>query len=128
MRIEEHYENFMSQPDVEQYVDLYCSILENRANDWQQFYYGLLNEVTKDKDLFVTTDEQLKEYGQMRDAVEEAIDEHTKKCFITVLFDVLMVKKIKTYSLNYDAPARLSDELHDEYLRQNVYDDKDEFL
>ena len=25
MRIEEHYENFMSQPDVEQYVELYCS-------------------------------------------------------------------------------------------------------
>ena len=123
MRIEERYKNFMSQPDVEQYVDLYCSILENRSDDWQPFYYGLLNETTKDRALFVTPKEQLKEYGQMRDAVEEAIDEHTKKCFITALFDALIVGKIKTYSLNYDAPAILSDELHDEYLRQNVYDD-----
>ena len=73
--------------------------------------------------MFVTPEEQLKEYGQMRDVVEEAIDAHTKKCFITALFDALMVEKIKTYSLNYDAPAILSDELHDEYLRQNVYDD-----
>ena len=56
----------------------------------------------------------------MRDAVEEAIDEHTKKSFITALFDALMVKKIKLYSLNFDAPAILSDELHDEYLRMNL--------
>ena len=127
MRIEEHYENFMSQPDVEQYVELYCSILENRSADWKQFYYGLLKEVTKDRALFVTPEEQLKEYGQMRDAVEEAIDEHTKKCFITALFDALMVEKIKTYSLNYDAPAILSDELHEMYLKESVYDDEDEF-
>ena len=125
MRIEEHYEKFMSQPDVEQYVDLYCSILENRSDDWQQFYYGLLNEVTKDRALFATPEEQLKEYGQMRDAVEEATDEHTKKSFITALFDALMVEKIKIYSLNYDAPAILSDELHEEYLRQSVYDEGD---
>lgn len=39
MTIHEHYENFMSQPDVEQYVDLYCSILENRSDNWQPFYY-----------------------------------------------------------------------------------------
>jgi len=44
------------------------------------------------------------------------------------LFDALTFEKIKTYSLNYDVPAILSDELHDENLRQNVYDDKDEFL
>lgn len=123
MRIEEHYENFMSQPDVEQYVELYCSILENRSDNWQAFYYGLLNEVAKDRALFVTPEEQLKEYGQMRDAVEESTDEHTKKCFITALFDALMVEKIKTYSLNYDAPAILSDELHEFYLKENVYDD-----
>ena len=43
--------------------------------------------------------------------------------FITVLFDALMVEKIKTFSLNYDAPAILLDELHEEYLRQNVYDE-----
>lgn len=73
--------------------------------------------------MFVTPEEQLKEYGQMRDVVEEATDEHIKKCFITVLFDAQMVEKIKTYSLNYDAPAILSDELHEEYLRQNVYDE-----
>lgn len=123
MRVEEHYENFMSQPDVEQYVDLYCSILENRSDDWQQFYYGLLNEVTKDRALFVTPEEQLKEYGRIRDLADETTDEQEKKTFITVLFDALMVEKIKTYSLNYDAPAILSDELHEEYLRQNVYDD-----
>ncbi|MBO6134751.1 MAG: hypothetical protein J6O09_03155 [Lachnospiraceae bacterium] len=45
--------------------------------------------------MFVTPEEQLKEYGQMRDAVEEAIDEHTKKCFITALFDAMMVEKNK---------------------------------
>ena len=123
MRVEEHYENFMSQPDVEQYVDLYCSILENRSDDWQQFYYGLLNDVTKDRALFVTPEEQLKEYGRIRDLADETTDEQEKKTFITVLFDALMVEKIKTYSLNYDAPAILSDELHEEYLRQNVYDD-----
>ena len=33
MTIHDYYENFMSQPDVEQYVDLYCSILENRLYD-----------------------------------------------------------------------------------------------
>lgn len=128
MRIQDHYENFISQPDVEQYVDLYCSILENRSDNWQPFYYGLLNEVTKDRALFVIPEEQLKEYGQMRDAVEEATDEYTQKCFITALFDALMVERIKTYSLNYDAPAILSDELHEEYLRQNVYDDMEDDL
>ena len=90
---------------------MYCSILENSSDDWQQFYYGLLKEVTKDRALFVTPDEQLKEYGQMRDVVEEATDEHTKKCFITALFDALMVEKIKTYSLNYDAIDTLLNEL-----------------
>ena len=125
MTIQDHYENFMSQPDVEQYVDLYCSILENRSDDWQQFYYGLLKEVTKDRALFVTPEEQLKEYGRIRDLAEETTDEQEKKTFITVLFDALMVEKIKTYSLNYDAPAILSDELHEEYLRQNVYNDED---
>ena len=87
------------------------------------FYYGLLNEVTKDRALFVTPEEQLKEYGRIRDLAEEATDEQDKKTFITVLFDALMAEIIKLYSLNYDAPAILSDELHDEYLRQNVYDD-----
>ena len=123
MRIEEHYENFMSQPEVENYVDLYCSILENRSDNWQAFYYGLLNEVTKDRALFVTPEEQLKEYGRIRDLAEETTAEQEKKTFITVLFDALMVEKIKTYSLNFDAPAILSEELHEEYLRQNVYDE-----
>ena len=125
MRIEEHYENFISQPDVERDMELYCSILENRSDDWLQFYYGLMNEVCKDRGLFVTPDEQLKEYGQIRDLIENEISEHGKKCLITVLFDALMVEKIKTYSLNFDAPAILSDELHEEYLRQSVYDEGD---
>ena len=122
MRIEEHYENFMSQPEVENYVELYCSILENRSDNWQPLYYGLLNEVTKDRALFVTPEEQLKEYGRIRDLAEETTDKQEKKTFITVLFDALMVEKIRTYSMNYDAPAILYDELHDEYLRQHVYD------
>ena len=111
MTIQEHYENFMSQLEVENYVDLYCSILENRSDDWQQFYYGLLNEVTKDRALFVTPEEQLKEYGRIRDLAEETTDEQEKKTFITVLFDALMVDKIKTYSLNYDAIDTLLNEL-----------------
>lgn len=125
MRIEEHYENFMCQPNVEKYADLYCSILENKADNWQDIYYELIREVGQDRALFVNDDRLLKEYGQMRDAVEEATDEHTKKCFITALFDALMVEKIKTYSLSYDVPAILSDELHEEYLRQNVYDEEE---
>ena len=127
MSTKEHYENFINQVDVVQYVELYFSILENKSNDWLEIYYGLMREITKDRALFVTPEEQLKEYGQMRDAVEEATDEHTKKCFITALFDALMVEKIKTYSLNYDAPAILSDELHEMYLKESVYDDEDEF-
>lgn len=122
MTIYEHYENFMSQPSVEKYADLYCSILENRSDDWQDIYYELIREVGQDRALFVNDDHLLKEYGQMRDAVETATDEHTKKCFITALFDALMVEKIKTYSLNFDAPAILSDELHDYYLQESVYD------
>lgn len=114
----------MSQPDVEKYVELYCSILENKTDEWQAIYYELLNEVTKDRALFATPYEQLKEYGQMRDIAETAPDGHTKKCFITALFDALMVEKIKTYSLCYVAPAILSDELQEEYLKQNVYDDE----
>ena len=125
MRIEEHYENFISRPDVERDIELYCSILEHRSDNWQAFYYGLLNEVTKDRGLFVTPDEQLKEYGQIRDAIEEAPDEYTKKCFITVLFDALIVEKIKSYSLHYDAPAILNEELHELYLKDNVYDDEE---
>ena len=98
-------------------------LFNTRLDNWIAFYYGLLNEVAKDRALFVTPDEQLKEYGQIRDLVKTATDVHTKKCFITVLFGALLVEKIKTYSLNYDAPAILSDDLHEEYLRQSVYDD-----
>ena len=46
--------------------------------------------------------------------------------FITALFDALMVEKIKTYSLSFDAPAILADEIHEEYLRECVYDDEQE--
>ena len=70
--------------------------------------------------MFVTPEEQLKEYSRIRDLAEETTGEQEKKTFITVLFDALMVEKIKTYSLNYDAPVILSNELHDEYVRQNV--------
>ena len=57
MTIKEHLENFMSQPDVDKYVELYSSILENKSDGWQPIYYGLLNEVTKDRALFVTPEE-----------------------------------------------------------------------
>ena len=123
MTIHEHYENFMSQPEIEEYADLYCSILENKSDDWLRLYYGLLNEIAKDRKLFVTPAEQAKEYGQIRDLIEEELTEEGKKCLITVLFDALMVEKIKSYSLNFDAPAILSADLHDEYLRESVYDD-----
>ena len=124
MTIEEHYENFMSQPDVEEYAELYCSILENRTDNWQEFYYGLINEISKDRALFVTSEEQLKEYGMLRGAIENATIDFEKKCFITALFDALMVEKIKTYSLDFDAPAILADALYDEYLKQSVYDEE----
>ena len=51
------------------------------------------SEVTKDRALFVTPEEQLKEYGRIRDLAEETTDEQEKKTFITVLFDALMVEK-----------------------------------
>jgi hypothetical protein len=31
-----------------------------------------------------------------------------------------MVEKIKNYSLNFDAPAILADDLHKEYLKENA--------
>lgn len=122
MRIQEHYENFMSQPEIEAYVEIYCLILENKSNNWQKFYYGLINEVSKDREPFVAQDEQLKEYGQLRDLIDNEIDDYSKKCLITVLFDALMVEKIKTYSLGFDVPAILEDKLHTEYLKQNLYE------
>ena len=115
----------MSQPDLEYYVELYCSILEDKSDDWLRFYYGLLNEIAKDRKLFVIPAEQVKEYGQIRDLIEKEPTEEGKKCLITVLFDALMVEMIKSYSLNFDAPAILSADLHDEYLRESVYDDGD---
>ena len=60
----------------------------------------------------------------MRELAETAPDEYTKKCFITALFDALMYEKIKTYSLHFDAPVILADALHDEYLKESVYDDE----
>lgn len=125
MTIHEHYENFMSQPEIEVYADLYCSALEEKSDDWVRFYYGVLNEIAKDRKLFVTLAEQVKEYGQIRDLIEKEPTEDGKKCPITVLFDALMVEKIKSYSLNFDVPAILSADLRDEYLRESVYDDEE---
>lgn len=39
MGIQEHYENFMSQPEIEAYVEIYCLILENKVDNWQKLYY-----------------------------------------------------------------------------------------
>lgn len=41
-------------------------------------------------------DEQLKEYGEIRDLIDNENDDYSKKCLITVLFDALMVEKINT--------------------------------
>ncbi len=123
MTIYEHYENFMSQLEIEEYTDLYCSILEDKSDEWLRLYYGLLNEIAKDRKLFVTPVGQAKEYGQIRDLIVDESTDYGKKCLITILFDALMVEKIKSYSLNFDAPTILSADLHDEYLRESVYDD-----
>lgn len=64
MTIHEHYENFMRQPEIEEYSDLYCSILEDKSVKWLRHYYGLLNEIAKDRKLFVTPAEQVKELGK----------------------------------------------------------------
>ena len=125
MTIKEHLENFMSQPDVVRCVDLYENILLGKSNEWIEIYYALVREISQDRKLFVTADEQLKEYGGIRDTIEELDNEHDRNLLITALFDALMVEKIKTYSLSYDAPAILSDEIHEEYLREYVYEDED---
>lgn len=117
MTIHEHYENFMSQPEIEAYVEIYCLILENKADNWQKIYYGLMNEVSMDRGPFVAQDEQLKEYGQIRDLIDNEIDDYGKKCLITALFDALMVEKIKTYSLGFDDSTILAKDLHTEYLK-----------
>lgn len=124
MTIKEHLENFISQPDVDKYVRLYEDILEGNSSEWLEIYYALVREISQDRKLFVTADEQLKEYGGIRDTIEELDNEHDRNLLITALFDALMVEKIKTYSLSYDAPAILSDEIHEEYLREYVYDDE----
>ena len=125
MTIKEHLENFISQPDVDKYVRLYEDILEGNSSEWLEIYYALVREISQDRKLFVTADEQLKEYGGIRDTIEELDNEHDRNLLITALFDALMVEKIKTYSLSYDAPAILSDEIHEEYLREYVYEDGD---
>lgn len=119
-RIEEHYDCFMSQPDVERHVELYCCILENKSNDWRQLYYGLMNEISKDRRMFVTPNEQLKEYGEIRDLIENETDNYSKKCLITALFDALMLEKIKTYSLKYTDSLMLNQKLHKYYLIENA--------
>ena len=122
MTIEQHFENFMSQPEIEQFIDLYENILQGQSNEWIKFYYALVREVTKDRGLFVNNEEQLKEYGKLRDSIETEPDDFGRNCLITALFDALMVEKIKTYSLSFDAPAILADELHDMYLKETMYD------
>ena len=125
MTIKEHLENFMSQPDVVRCVDLYENILLGKSNEWIEIYYALVREISQDRKLFVTADEQLKEYGGIRDTIEELDNDHDRNLLITALFDALMVEKIKTYSLSYDAPAILADEIHEEYLREYVYENED---
>lgn len=44
-------------------------------------------------------------------------DIHTRKCMATALLDGLIVEKIKTYAMRFDAPIILADAMHDEYLK-----------
>ena len=125
MTIKEHLENFMSQPDVDKYVRLYEDILEGNSSEWLEIYYALVREISQDRKLFVTADEQLKEYGQIRDAIENETSDYERSLLITALFDALIIEKIKTYSLNFDAPAILADDIHEEYLKEYVYDEGD---
>lgn len=117
MRIQEHYENFMSRPEIKECVEAYCSILENKSDNWKNLYYGLMNEVSKGRGSFVVQDEQLKAYGQIRDLIDNENDDYSKKCLITALFDALMAEKIKTYSLGFDDSTILAKDLHTEYLK-----------
>ena len=120
MTIKEHLENFMSQPDVVRCVDLYEKILLGKSTEWIEIYYALVREISQDRKLFVTADEQLKEYGGIRDTIEELDNDHERNLLITALFDALMVEKIKTYSLSYDALAVFSAELYDKYLKTSA--------
>ena len=129
MTVKEHLENFMSQPDVEKYVELYENIIEGKSDKWLEIYYAVAREVGQDRKLFVTADEQLKEYGQIRDDIENETSDYERNLLITALFDALIIEKIKTYSLNFDAPAILADDIHEEYLKEYVYDnEEDEYL
>lgn len=123
--IKEQLDNFMSQPEVERYADLYDDILEGTSDEWLQIYYALMREISQDRKLFVTADEQVKEYGGIRETIEMLDNELDRNLIIMVLFDALMVEKVKTYSLNYNAPAILANEIHEEYLREYVYDAED---
>lgn len=117
MNIDEHLERFMFQPQIYGYVDLYEKIINGESDNWQPLFYALINEITKDRKIFVTPDEQIKEYGLIRDAAEKANDIYERNLFVSAIFDALMVESIKTYALSFDAPAILSDEIHDEYLK-----------
>ena len=48
--IEEHYENFMSQPDVEKYVELYCSIFENTTKKYYNTFMIDYEKLSKEHD------------------------------------------------------------------------------
>lgn len=52
--------------------------------------------------------------------MEKETTGYGKKCLITVLFDVLMIEKIKSFSLSFDAPIILANDLHKEYLNENT--------
>ena len=114
MTAKEHLENFMSDPVIEELEDDYEDAITTGGDRWRNIFDALVLEISKDRKLFVTPDNMVAEYGKMRDYIEKNVD---RNLFITVLFDALMVEKIKTYSLQFDAPAILSDEIHDEYLK-----------
>ena len=117
MKVSEHLDRFMEQPQIYEYVDIYEKVLNGENDNWQSLFYSLINEITKDRKIFFTPDEQIREYGMIRDAIEESDDIHERNCLISVIFDALIIESIRTYSLSYDAPAILADEIHNEYLK-----------
>ena len=42
MKIEEHFKNFITQHNVENYIDLYEVIIKHKTDGWVQIYYSFV--------------------------------------------------------------------------------------
>lgn len=123
----EHLENFMDNSEFHHLEDIYEDIVVN--NDFSyvnEIYDALIEEINKDRPLFVCPKEQRKEFEEIRDTVFNMKEDlHTRGCMATALFDALVIEKIKTYAMSFDAPAILADSMHDEYLDYLEEDDEE---